>query len=117
KLHHETRELSVYELTAANSGIKLQEPKQGSCISPDPGGPPSPPVPGQPIPCARVLTMMSSSRVAMLGGKVSMSELVRVLSNVLGRTVVDKTGFTSTFDVHLEFTPDESLGGVPWSPP
>jgi len=117
RLHHETKELPVYELTAANSGIKLQEPKQGSCISPDPGAPPSPPVPGQPIPCGRVLMMMSSSRVAMQGGKVSMTELVRVLSNVLGRTVVDKTGFTSTFDVHLEFTPDESLGGAPSPPP
>ena len=42
-----------------------------------------------------------------------MTELIRVLSNVLGRTVVDKTGFTGTFDVHLEFTPDESLGGLP----
>jgi uncharacterized protein (TIGR03435 family) len=61
--------------------------------------------------------MMSSSRVRMQGGRISMTELVRALSNVLGRTVVDKTGFTATFDFHLEFTPDESLGGVPWSPP
>jgi uncharacterized protein (TIGR03435 family) len=117
RLHHETKELPVYELTAANSGAKLHEPKQGSCISPDPGGPPSPPVPGQPIPCGRVLIMMSSSKVGMQGGKVSMTELGRALSNILGRTVVDKTGFTATFDVHLEFTPDESLGGVPWSSP
>ena len=117
KLHHETKELPVYELTATKSGVKLQQPKQGTCISPDPSGPPLPPIPGQPIPCGRVLMMMSSSRVRMQGGKVSMTELVKVLSNVLGRTVIDKTGFTATFDVHLEFTPDESVGGVSWSPP
>jgi bla regulator protein blaR1 len=117
KLHHETKELPVYELTAAKGGVKLQEPKQGSCISPDPSGPPLPPVPGQPIPCGRVLMMMSPSVVQMHGGRVSMTELVRVLSNVLGRTVVDKTGFTATFDVHLEFAPDESVGGVPGPPP
>jgi bla regulator protein blaR1 len=117
KLHHETKDRAVYELTAAKSGVKLQEPKEGSCISPDPNGPPLPPAPGQPIPCGRVLMMMSPSGARMQGGKVSMTELVRVLSNVLGRTVVDKTGFTATFDVHLEFTPDESLAGLPGPPP
>ena len=117
RLHHETKELPVYELTMAKSGDKLRAPKQGNCISPDPSGPPLPPVPGQPIPCGRVLMMMSSSRVRMQGGRVSMAELVRVLSNVLGRTVVDKTGFTATFDVHLEFTPDQSLGALPLPSP
>lgn len=46
-----------------------------------------------------------------------MPELVRVLSNVLGQTVVDKTEFRQTFDVHLQFTPDETLGGLPTAPP
>ncbi len=45
-----------------------------------------------------------------------MTELIRTLSNVLGRTVVDKTAFTATFDVHLEFTPDDSLAGLPALP-
>ena len=117
KLRHEMKELPVYELTAAKSGIKLQEAKRGSCISPDPGGPPLEPVPGQPIPCGRVLMMMSPSGARIHGGKVSMTDFVRVLSNVLGRTVVDKTGFTATLDVHLEFALDESLGEAPWPPP
>lgn len=113
KLHHETKELPIYELTVAKSGVKLPEPKEGSCISPDPSAPPLPPAPGQLIQCGRVLAMIQPSGARMQGGKVSMTELIRVLSNVLGRTVVDKTGFTGTFDVHLEFTPDESLGGLP----
>ena len=46
-----------------------------------------------------------------------MTDFVRVLSNVLGRTIVDKTGFTTTFDVQLEFTIDEFLGEVPWPLP
>lgn len=117
RVHRETRDLPVYELTAAKSGLKLQPAKQGSCISPGTGGTQSPPVPGQPIPCGRVLTMMSSSRVGLHGGSVSMTELVRVLSNVLGRTVVDKTGFAGVFDVSLEFTPDQALGGMPWLSP
>lgn len=117
ELHHETRSLPVYELTAAKSGVKLQEPKPGSCISPDPNAPPLPPSPGQPAPCGRVLMMLSPTGARLQGGNVSVTELIRVLSNILGRIVVDKTGFTGMFDVHLEFTPDVSLAGVPPLPP
>jgi uncharacterized protein (TIGR03435 family) len=46
-----------------------------------------------------------------------MTELVRTLSYGLGRTVVDKTGFTTTFDVNMAFSPDDSLAGLPAPPP
>ena len=116
QLHHETKILPVYELTVAKNGLNLPEPKQGSCVAPDPNAGPLP-APGQPIACGRVLMMMSPAGAQLRGGKVSMPELVRVLSNVLGRIVVDKTGFRGTFDVHLEFAPDETLGGLPTPPP
>jgi bla regulator protein BlaR1 len=117
KVHHETRELPVYELTVAKNGAKLPEPKEGSCISPDPDAPPWPPVPGQAIPCGGVLVMMSRSGARMKGGQVTMTDLIRTLSNVLRRTVIDKTGFTGTFDVELLFTADEALAGLPTPPP
>ena len=44
-----------------------------------------------------------------------MSELVRILAMVLGSPVLDKTEFTGEFEVHLEFTPDESTAGLPGS--
>ena len=110
KVHRETRELPVYELTVAKGGSKLQPPKPGSCLSPEAN---APPVPGPATPCGRVVMMISGSGARMQGGQVSMAELVRVLSNVLARTVVDQTGYTGEFDVHLEFSPDESLGGLP----
>jgi uncharacterized protein (TIGR03435 family) len=47
------------------------------------------------------------------GGKIPMPELTRVLSFLLGRTIVDETGFTGTFDPHLEFAWDDALAGVP----
>jgi uncharacterized protein (TIGR03435 family) len=53
-----------------------------------------------------------SGLVQMQGGKVLMPELVRVLALVLGREVSDRTVFTGEFDVHLEFTPDESTRGL-----
>ena len=49
----------------------------------------------------------------MEGGKVPMAEFVRMLSMILGRPVVDRTAVTRTFDLHLVFTPDETLAGLP----
>jgi len=45
-----------------------------------------------------------------------MRELTGMLAAVMGRTVIDKIGITETFDVNLEFTPDESLTGLPRPP-
>lgn len=47
-----------------------------------------------------------------------MPKLVEMLSDEVGRTVVDKTGFKGTFDFHLEFTPDPAIvGGLGPAPP
>lgn len=46
-----------------------------------------------------------------------MAELVGTLSFMLGRPVIDQTGFTGTFDAHLTFTPNESLAGIPGMAP
>ncbi len=114
--HRETKELPVYELTAAKGGLKLEQPKPGSCVAPDPNAPPMPPAPGQPAPCGRILMTMSPTGARMRGANVTMAELVRILSNVLARTVVDKTGFTGSFDIQLEFAPDMVLAGLPRPP-
>jgi len=53
----------------------------------------------------------------MLGGKVTMPEFIRLLSMVLGRTVIDKSGFTELFDVRLDFLPDETTPFLPPPPP
>lgn len=50
----------------------------------------------------------------MYGGRIPMPELIRTLSLLLGRIVVDKTGFTGLFDVSVGFLPD---GGTPLLPP
>ena len=48
KLHSETREVPVYDLTVAKSGAKLQPAQEGACRPLDVDHPPPPPVPGQP---------------------------------------------------------------------
>jgi len=112
KVHRETRELPVYALTVAKSGPKLPQPKEGSCFANDPNGPTPPPVRGK-FPCGSVGVMGESSGARIQGGKVQMAEFVRILAMVMGRPVVDRTGFTETFDLVLAFTPDQAVAGLP----
>ena len=51
------------------------------------------------------------------GGKITMRELARTLSMLLGRSVIDKTGIAGVFDVQLAFYPDETTPGMPPPPP
>ena len=53
----------------------------------------------------------------MQGGKIAMPELVRRLSLILGRSVIDETGFTGLFDLQLDFVPDEITPAMPPPPP
>jgi len=110
-LHRETRELPVYDLTAAKSGLKLPPPKDVDCVSFPPGTTPHY-VPGK-VDCGYVPLLMESGRLRMEGSKVHMADLIRELTMALGRPVLDKTGFTGAFDLNLSFTPDEALMGLP----
>jgi len=109
RIHRETREGPVYALTAAKGGLKLPQSKDGACDTA-----PSPPTRGQPPipPCGSVRTMLGASGKIMEGGEVPMAEFARILSTVVGRTVIDKTNATEKFDVHLEFTPGETTEGL-----
>src|SRR5580692_13185830 len=50
KIHRETREVPVYDLTVARSGSKLKPTKDGSCVDLFTIPPPKPPAPGQSMP-------------------------------------------------------------------
>ena len=40
---------------------------------------------------------------------ISMEQFAKMLGPWLGRPVVDKTGLTGLFEIHLEYAPDETL--------
>ena len=56
---------------------------------------------------------MASAGVQMEGSKIPMAEFIRVLAGVMGRPVIDKSGFTGEFEVHVSFIPDENTMGLP----
>jgi uncharacterized protein (TIGR03435 family) len=106
KAHRETRALPVYNLAAANGGVKLPAAKSSACVQPNPAG--KPPA----IPCGRAIQVTTPEGARMMGTTVVMPELIRLLTTVLGRPVIDKTGVTRAFDFQLDFALDDVLAGL-----
>jgi bla regulator protein BlaR1 len=86
-VHHESRAEPVYALVVAKGGPRLQESKESI------GG-------RQGITAAR--------RGQFSGTSAPIPLLANVLSNQVGRPVLDKTGLTRKYDFRLEWTPDPS---------
>lgn len=117
KWHREKKQQPVYYLTAAKSGVKLTATKPGTCKPFDHNAPPPPPIPGNPTSCDYILMpgTPDGQGLGIEGIGVPMSSLASHLSSLLGRPVVDNTGFTAIFDIHLKFARDSSLafGALP----
>jgi bla regulator protein blaR1 len=104
KFHHETRDLPVYALVIAKSGFKLKESNAPNAAA---GGEPP-----------RRMTMIRG-RGNIEGQGSSIENLVHVLSEQMGQTIIDKTGLTGTYDYTLNWTPDDAppMGGEPGGGP
>jgi len=104
-IHHETRQLPVYQLTVGKGGPKLQTSKDGSCTPYSVNSPPLSTPSGPPITfCGLRLTVDGSNRT--LDGKgITMAALAanlsRTYNSTLGRNIVDMTGLSEAFDIHL----------------
>jgi uncharacterized protein (TIGR03435 family) len=109
KVHRETREVPVFFLTAASGGSKLPPTLEGTCnrlSELDPTWSPVLPAGSKPW-C--VVTPPSKQESRMIWDVKGMS--MEVFSKLInpGRPVIDKTGLSGTYDIHLEWWLDESL--------
>lgn len=124
KWHREMRDQPVYYLSigkgGGKGGLKLPATKPGTCTPWDKKGPPPPPYPDKPPTCDYILFPGTPDRLGlgMDGTGVPMVSLALHLSGLLGRPVIDKTGLTGIFDVHIKFARDSALafGGLPDQP-
>jgi uncharacterized protein (TIGR03435 family) len=102
----ETREMPVYAMVLAMEGKlgpKLK-PHAGNCDRAG-GGPPPPGSP--PMNCG-TRTNMTPASATVSGSGISMQTFARNLAGATGRNVLDKTGLAGSYDLELEFTPDQS---------
>jgi uncharacterized protein (TIGR03435 family) len=114
KYHRETRQLPVYFLELAKSGVTgpdLHEAPSGDCGKMPNAQAVPPPTPGAPgaNPCGGI--GISSGRFN--GHRTNMEELATDLSLMLGRPVFDKTSLPGSFDLTLTWTPDQIGGDSP----
>lgn len=104
KVHRETREVPVYALTVVQGGSRLKSFEEGSCI-PMPLKVPLPALaPGQQY--CKVRVGIQPPAVDAQGS--TLAEFSQLLDLVLDRPVIDKTGITGKFDIHLEFAINEA---------
>jgi uncharacterized protein (TIGR03435 family) len=113
KLHHETKEFPLYELSVAKNGPRLKASVADPNVNPNDPPPPPGPLPkgkdGLPQlpPGRKGLFMMLRPGGFHLAAMVqSMPELAQALSDQLGSAVVDKTGLTGTYEFTLDFAPE-----------
>jgi uncharacterized protein (TIGR03435 family) len=98
-VHRETKDLPVYALVVAKNGPKLRKAKSGDTYAEGFKG-----IDGLP---AGPHQMILRGRGEFKAQAQPVSALARALSLALGRPVVDKTGLTGSYDITLEWTPDE----------
>jgi bla regulator protein BlaR1 len=112
KVHRESRQVPVYELTVAKGGPKLQ-PADGSCTQPDYSTWPMPPLPAGKRYCVNTGAGGRKGPNTMLYQEDATVDYVcKLLTLVMDRPVIDKTGLTGKYKFHLEFAIDQSTPGV-----
>jgi len=100
KLTRGTKDMPAYALVVAKNGPKLQEAKPVDT----PADAPNPPA-GRPHG-----PMIRMGRGEVSGQGIALSFLASVLSQQLGRTVLDQTGLKGNYDLTLKWTPEQSEG-------
>ena len=114
KVHHETKQVPVYDLTVAKSGFKLEPLKDGSCVPFDPTKVPVPTpaefIASRPNFCGRTMFHRSEpggSMKAEFHG-MTLAEFARTFGRVTDRPIIDKTGIAGLFEINLEFAVDQT---------
>ena len=110
-IHHETKQLSVFDLVIGKGGVKMQPSQESSCTPYSVDSPPPTAMQAGSLPnfCGLHLTVEGSNRT-LEGKGVTMAALTASLSRTynsfLGKNVIDGTGLVGTFDVHLTWSID-----------
>lgn len=102
KAHKAIRELPVYELSIAAAGPKIKLSEDQTPVNPLQQA-------GAPNQDGRMRRGTLGSTLGgghIEGAAVPLSDIVGLVSIILDRTIIDKTGLTGLYDIDLNWTPD-----------
>jgi uncharacterized protein (TIGR03435 family) len=100
KVHREARETAVYALTVAKGGPKLKEAAPDSCTTLDLNHPRLDP---QTAPCGFPVMRGNNGNIVADAHGITMGEFAARALGDVDRPVIDKTGVTGRYDIHLEY--------------
>lgn len=101
RVHHETRNLPVYNIVLAKGGLKMKESSPFAPASP--GSPAS--LTGAPAGSCYHTAVGSGLRVER---NCTMGDIKIILEGPSGRYLIDKTGLTGRYDFELHWMPDDA---------
>jgi bla regulator protein BlaR1 len=116
KMHRETREVPIYALTIAKGGSKLQPFKEGTCVPTDFSKVPYIPDPAQKN-CNDLVRLFPPPNLSIEAQGAKLEVVAFLIGLTLDRPVVDKTGLTGSYDLHMEFGRDQTTLPLPPPPP
>lgn len=104
KVHRETREISGYVMTVDKGGLKLKPAQEGSCDRIDPTDL------GQSLPARpyNVAQMSNNGPLRVLDLRGVTLDVFAQFLHPEGRPVINRTGVTGVFDIHLESEPADA---------
>jgi bla regulator protein blaR1 len=115
KVHRETREVPVYELTVAKGGLKLPHTVPGSCVPEDLWNLAIPPKPGDKPLCLMGMRRTDATNVTLWSRGMTLNQICHYLDFIgIDRPLIDKTGVGDgeLFDIQLQFSIDDSTPGL-----
>lgn len=102
RVRHDTEELPIYVLTVRKNGSKLLSSAEKECVPIDPG---NAPLPSQGKSPSDICGYLGLGRSSLTARQVSTADLAAAFSQLLDRSVVNRTGLTGKVDAHLTFDP------------
>jgi bla regulator protein blaR1 len=112
KVHRESRQVPIYALTVPRGGAKLQPVKEGGCVRIDRSHWPLPPMPAGKKYCQDVVGGRNGPNTAIDADEQTLDYFCRLLSLVMDRPVVDRTGLVGKYTIHLKFAVDQTTPNV-----
>jgi uncharacterized protein (TIGR03435 family) len=115
KVHRETREVPVYELTVAKGGLKLPHTVPGSCVPEDLWNLAIPPKRGDKPLCLMGMRRTDGANVTVWARGMTLNQICHYLDFIgIDRPLIDKTAGSDTelFDMELHFSIDDSTPGL-----
>lgn len=100
KVHPETHVMPVYLLAPVRSHLRLPEATEATCRTFAIKSSDSPGIESQ-SPCGG----MKATSGLIVDDKISMAWFTATLESFVGRPVINRTGFSGSFKLHLEFDP------------